>query len=269
MRVQVIDTCQHTATSWPARPLPAEKNAAVGKAGSLSRGSERNHPPGSRGPREGWGDLRLGNRRRRGGASSLPVRERRLYPGAGSRRRSTGPLASASGHRCRRLHSPTADRPNAAARRARTPSRSPGPYPPSSSPEPQLSERLPGHLPVVERDRAILEDLIGLVTLPGDHHHVASLRQREGLANRHRSIKNYNIPLTWTPHLFRSRLDLLNDPLRVLSARVVGGDHREIGQSERDLSHQRPLRSIPIATASEQDDQAARAAFPRHLKDAT
>src|SRR3990172_9594518 len=69
------------------RLLRAEKDAAVGKAGSLSRGPERNHPHGSRGPREGWGDLRVGNRRRRGGASSLPVRERRLYPGAGSRRR--------------------------------------------------------------------------------------------------------------------------------------------------------------------------------------
>jgi len=79
-------SCPALGCTLAPRLLPAEKNTTVGKAGSLSRGPERNHPPGSRGPREGWGDLRVGNRRRRGGASSLALRERRLYRSAGSRR---------------------------------------------------------------------------------------------------------------------------------------------------------------------------------------
>src|SRR3989304_1112185 len=105
------------------------------------------------------------------------------------------------------------------------------------------------------------------MTLPGDHHHVALLRQREGLANRHRSIRNYNIPLPLTPHLFRPILDLPDDPIRVFRARIVGGDHREVGQAHSGFPHQRPLPAVPIPPTADDYNQAPRTAFPSPVED--
>ena len=54
-------------------------------------------------------------------------------------------------------------------------------------------------------------------------------------------------------------LDFLDDLLRVLGARVVGGNHHQIAQPRSDGAHQRALRPIAIAAAAKDGDDAAAA----------
>ena len=49
--------------------------------------------------------------------------------------------------------------------------------------------------------------------------------------------------------------DLVDDRLRLLGARVVGGDDREVRQPRRDLAHHRPLAAVAVAARAEHDDQ--------------
>ena len=53
------------------------------------------------------------------------------------------------------------------------------------------------------------------------------------------------------------RDDLRDDRLRVLRARVVGGDDGEVGQARGDLAHQRALVAVAVAAAAEHADAAA------------
>ena len=48
---------------------------------------------------------------------------------------------------------------------------------------------------------------------------------------------------------------MADDRRRILGARVVGGDDRQVGVARRDLAHERPLAAIAIAAAAEHDDQ--------------
>ena len=61
--------------------------------------------------------------------------------------------------------------------------------------------------------------------------------------------------------------DLGDDRERVLGARVVGRDHREVGESGGDLAHQRPLLAVAIAAAPEHADQPPAGHLPGGVED--
>ena len=50
--------------------------------------------------------------------------------------------------------------------------------------------------------------------------------------------------------------DLVDDRARVLAARVVGGDDRDVGEVARDPAHHRPLLAVAVAAAAEDADDA-------------
>ena len=86
---------------------------------------------------------------------------------------------------------------------------------------------LAGHLAVVEGDLAtVLELLALLVALAGDHHRVA----RPARARRRARSRRAGRARTSTPPVAGPGEDLGDDRLRVLGARVVGGDDRQVGQ---------------------------------------
>src|SRR4029450_1537124 len=53
-----------------------------------------------------------------------------------------------------------------------------------------------------------------------------------------------------------ARDDLVDDRARVLAARVVGRDDRDVGQLGRDPPHDRALLAVAVAAAAEDADQA-------------
>ena len=61
-------------------------------------------------------------------------------------------------------------------------------------------------------------------------------------------------------------LDLVDDLIRILRSRVVGRDDDEIAQPGGDRAHERPLRAIAIAAASEHRDHPAGCERPRRLQ---
>ena len=50
-------------------------------------------------------------------------------------------------------------------------------------------------------------------------------------------------------------LDVRDDRLGLLLARIVGGDNRVVGELPDGARHPRALRAVPIAAAAEDDDQ--------------
>ena len=51
--------------------------------------------------------------------------------------------------------------------------------------------------------------------------------------------------------------DLVDDRLRILAARVVGGDDRDVGELGREPPHQRPLAAVAVAAGADDADHAA------------
>ena len=112
------------------------------------------------------------------------------------------------------------------------------------------AQRLARHRHVVERLLAAARELLALlVPLAGDHHHVARLGQRHRAVDR--SAGGRRRARRSRP---RARQDLGDDRLRVLGARVVGGDERDVGQPRADLAHQRALAAVAVAARAEHRD---------------
>ncbi len=61
--------------------------------------------------------------------------------------------------------------------------------------------------------------------------------------------------------------DLLEDRFRLLRARVVGRDDREIGSLGADAAHQRPLVAVAVAAAAEDADDAFAGQLSRRDQD--
>ena len=114
-------------------------------------------------------------------------------------------------------------------------------------------QRLAGHGDVVERLLApALELLALLVALAGDHDDVAGPRERDGARDRRAAVDlALDVPAA------RPGRDRLDDRLRVLRARVVGGHDRQVGEPRPDLPHQRALAGVAVAARAEDDDHAA------------
>src|SRR4249920_1861352 len=152
---------------------------------------------------------------------------------------------------------------------------------PASAPVPAASSPLPGVMPhpwsfrharlgaparksltrhrdVVERQRAIADDLVFLVPLARDQHDVAGTGHLDGLGDRRAPIDDRQQSLRAVPPRVRRNpaADLLDDPVRILAARVVRRDHDEVAEAPRDGAHQRTLRAIAIAAAPKDGDKA-------------
>ena len=110
------------------------------------------------------------------------------------------------------------------------------------------SKRLARDLAVVERGDDAADVLPLLVPLPGDHDDVPVAGQRHRAGDRAAPI---GVDLDVEPGALE---DVLDDRERLLRARVVGGDDRDVRELGCDLAHQRPLPAIAVAAGAEDDD---------------
>ena len=113
-----------------------------------------------------------------------------------------------------------------------------------------------GHLPVVEGHRAVAQHLVGLVALARDHHHVARARHLEGAGDRVAPVDD-DVALGPAAAV-HAALDLLDDRLGRLAARVVRGDDDHVREPRGHGAHQRALAAVAVAAAAEDRDHAAR-----------
>ena len=90
-----------------------------------------------------------------------------------------------------------------------------------------------------------------LVPLAGDHDDVARLGELDRAA---RSPRGGRARL---PARRSSRPAPRRRSPRILAARVVGGDDRDVGELGRDPAHLRPLAAVAVAAAAEDADHAA------------
>src|SRR5204862_4720816 len=98
-----------------------------------------------------------------------------------------------------------------------------------------------------------LEVLALLVSLACDHHHVA---WRGALDRERDRAPPVDLALRAPA---RAGEHLVDDGVRGLGARVVGGDDRAVGQLARDATHLRPLGTVAIAArAGDHVPEAAR-----------
>ena len=133
---------------------------------------------------------------------------------------------------------------------------------------PRRGELLAHDDAVVERDRPVAELLHGLVSLAGDDHDVARGRLPQGQPDRRSPV---GLDHERAATLLGARFDLGDDRQRILGARIVGGDERQIRVRGGGRTHRGTLRTVAIPTATEHDDQATgrqRARRAQHASDA-
>ena len=94
--------------------------------------------------------------------------------------------------------------------------------------------------------------------LPGDQHDVSFAAGLDRPCDR-------RAPVGLDLELGRAGEDLVDDRERVLAARIVGRDDRDVGELVRDPPHERALLAVAVAAAAEDADDAAvaRARAPR------
>src|SRR3989441_7172873 len=107
----------------------------------------------------------------------------------------------------------------------------------------------PRDLTVVERQHVGAHDLIGLVTLSGDDDRVARLGPGEHGADRARTIGLGRDAARRGTGPAHADHDLVDDRLRPLRARVVGGHPHLVAEPRRDPAHDRALGAVPVAAA--------------------
>src|SRR3954469_7073892 len=120
------------------------------------------------------------------------------------------------------------------------------------------TQRLAGDGDVVERDLAPgLELLPLLVALAGDDHDVARLGDRHRTLDRGPAV---DLDVDAGAAALEDRRD---DRVRVLAARVVGGDDHDVGVVAGHRAHERALRTVAVGAGAEGDDDAAGRQRPR------
>ena len=260
--------------------LPVEP--VIPTTGRRARAARRGRAPAA--PPAGRRRRRPSRRRRR--PSLAPRRARRRAgadddaPGAGleRRRRRTRRRRGCSPRRPKKRspaptsrgvdHRPRGGRRRRPRRAPRRPSRGGDLARPSSvdhaGARRELAQLLAGDLAVVEGDLPpALELLALLVALAGDHDGVAGLGaapSASAIAARRSTSTSTSAPALAIPATIFG-----DDRLRVLGARVVGGDDRQVGELGPGPAHQRPLVAVAVAAGAEDRDQPARrsAAAPR------
>ena len=161
-----------------------------------------------------------------------------------------------AGRLCRAAREPPAFRGTGAPRpRAQSGSR--------GRPLEKATERVPRLLDVREGDGAIGEGLALLVPLAGDHDDVAVGCVPDGGADGRAPI-GLHLDLGATPGAGE---DLLDDGLRLLRARVVGGHDEHVRQLPGGPSHERALGAVAVAAAAEDAHEPTLRDLPRRAKD--
>src|SRR6266702_6980447 len=122
---------------------------------------------------------------------------------------------------------------------------------------------LPHDFALVERLLLGSDHLIRLVALPREQDRVAQARQLERLRDRGAAVRETIVGTA--PH---PGLDLVEDALRVLRARVVGRGDRDVGEARRGRTHWRPFAAVAVPPGAEYDDHpaAGRRDVPRGLE---
>ena len=117
-------------------------------------------------------------------------------------------------------------------------------------------------LDIIERDGVIGELLIIFVPLACDQDDVARLSECDCAINRLRAIDHFFIATR-----AKAFLNLDDNRVRVLFARIIGGDNRVISMSIHYFAHQRTLFPVAIAAAAKNYNQSMRLEFPQSLED--
>src|SRR5207244_4647379 len=120
--------------------------------------------------------------------------------------------------------------------------------PPVGSRRDHRAQRVARDLAVVEGNDPPRRLLALLVPLAGDHDDVARTRGGDRARDRARAV---DLHLGLADHAHQ---DLLETRLRLLAARVVRGDDREVAQLGRDPTHHRTLGAVAVAAAAEDAD---------------
>src|SRR5580765_1363318 len=132
---------------------------------------------------------------------------------------------------------------------------------------PPPSEQLARDRHVVARQVFVADDLVLLVSLARDQHHVARPRVLDRFGDRRPPIRNREQQRVVTLGVRRdAALNFVDDPLGILVTRIVRRDHEDVGQPARNRAHQRPFRAIAIAAATKQCDEATADQRPRGLE---
>lgn len=104
-------------------------------------------------------------------------------------------------------------------------------------------QRLARLLPVIETQRLVADDLVGLVPLAGHQHNIARLGARYSKSNRLAAIQNALVIALDTGG-YRVR-----DLGGILGAWVVVGDNNCVGSGLGCPPHQLSLSSVTVATS--------------------
>jgi len=106
--------------------------------------------------------------------------------------------------------------------------------------------------PLIEWQGRRAPDLVSLVALPREQHQVVRLCDGEG-------TRDCGAPIL-DPFVIRSlhsRLDVIEDALRVFRARIVAGEDHVIGLRLGDSAHLPSLAAITVTTTAENNDQSS------------
>src|SRR5690606_36084641 len=111
------------------------------------------------------------------------------------------------------------------------------------------------------RERILLSrDLLSMfMALPGDDQRVAGLKHPHCPANGFAPIAYFNC-IRYRGHDFGANFR------RLLGARIIVGDDGDIGQTPRDLAHDRALATIAIAAAAEHNNDTTGGEGTNRLK---
>ena len=112
--------------------------------------------------------------------------------------------------------------------------------------------------PIVEAAPLGADDLIRLVALAGDQHHVARLGFEDRALDGARAVELDLVSAAAR----QAGLDRLRNPLGRFRARIVVGDDRAVGAATDGFAHLRALVGIAIAAAAEHTDHAAGVRVP-------
>src|SRR3989338_8638987 len=105
---------------------------------------------------------------------------------------------------------------------------------PNQQPVAPGRERLPRDRHIVERQQSSADFLVRLVPLAGDEQEIARRRVADRVQNRGATIDDrQHLDAALTRLLLRAEIDLVDDPLRLLHARVVGRDHHDVAEPRR------------------------------------
>src|SRR5438034_9161484 len=122
---------------------------------------------------------------------------------------------------------------------------------------PCLRQDLARDLAVVEPKHIGANDLIGLVTLAGDDDRLAGLGPGEGPADRRGPVDLRRVAARRRAGPAHAGHHLVDDRLRPLRARVVGGHPYAVAEPRGDLTHDRSLAPVAVAAAAEDDAEPA------------